>query len=215
MFLGHASSGEEGLNSILKFLPDVVFVRLNDSATEYFSMVTELYQYLKQLPIFIGISETKTHAYEAIKHNFYDYWLMPYNEFSIRKSIFKLRSQLPEERDSSTLVLQSYKDYQYLDIDEILYLKADNNTTDFFMKDGSRISAYKTLKSFENQLPAHFMRIHQSYILNTNYVSRINYGKSVCFLKTGSEHLPFSKSYRANIDSLKERLSKKTISSSN
>lgn len=215
MFLGHASSGEEGLNSILKFLPDVVFVRLNEGAEEYFSMVTELYQYIKQLPVFIGISDTKSHAYEAIKHNFYDYWLTPFNEFSIRKSIFKLRTQLPEETDSSTLVLKSYKDYHYLDIDEILYLKADNNTTDFFMKDGSRISAYKTLKSFESQLPAYFIRIHQSYILNTNYVSRINYGKSICFLKTGTEHLPFSKSYRTNIDILKERLSKNTISSAN
>ena len=215
MFLGHASSGEEGLNSILKFLPDVVFVRLNDSASEYFNMVTELYQYIKQLPIFIGISDTKTHAYEAIKHNFYDYWLMPYNEFSIRKSIFKLRNHLPTEREASTLVLKSYKDFHYLDMDEILYLKADNNTTDFFMKDGSRVSAYKTLKSFEKQLPAHFIRIHQSYILNTRFVARINYGKSVCFLKTGTEHLPFSKSYRANIDSLKERLSKNTISSAN
>ena len=215
MCLGKATTGDDGLNAILKYLPDVVFVRLNDQAYEYFQMVTELYQYIKQLPIFIGISKTKEHAYEAIKHNFYDYWLMPYNEFGIRKSIFKLRNYLPAEREPTTLVLKSYKDYHYLDTSEILYLKADNNATDFFMRDGSRISAFKTLKSFEKQLPQNFIRIHQSYILNTRYVSRINYGKSICFLRNTTTHLPFSRSYKENVDDLKALLSKNTISASN
>lgn len=215
MCLGKSSSGDEGLNAILKFLPDVVFVRLNSQANEYFQMVTELYQYIKQLPVFIGISKSREHAYEAIKHNFYDYWLLPYDEFGIRKSIFKLRKHLPAEREPTTLVLKSYKDYQYLDTKEILYLKADNNATDFFMRDGSRISAFKTLKSFEHQLPQNFIRIHQSYILNTRYVSRINYGKSICFLRNSTANLPFSRSYKENVDSLKQLLSKNTISASN
>lgn len=215
MCLGRAVSCDEGLNAILKYLPDVVFVRLNGEAGEYFKMVTELYQYIQQLPVFIGISKTKDHAYEAIKHNFYDYWLLPYNEFGIRKSIFKLRNHLPSEREPSTLVLKSYKDYHYLETSEILYLKADNNATDFFMRDGSRISAFKTLKSFEKQLPPNFIRIHQSYILNTRYVTRINYGKSLCFLRNTTTHLPFSRSYKENIDSLKQLLSRNTISASN
>ena len=215
MYLGHATSADEGMNSILKFLPDVVFVRLNDEAKEYFHMVTELYQYVKQLPVFIGISRSKDHAYEAIKHSFFDYWLLPYNELGIRKSISKLRNHLPLERESNTLVLKSYKDYHYLDTDEILYLKADNNATDFFMKDGSRISAYKTLKSFEAQLPQNFIRVHQSYILNTKHVSRINYGKSICFLRNTTTHLPFSRSYKKNVENLKQLLSKNSISASN
>ena len=77
------------------------------------------------------------------------------------------------------------------------------------MKDGSVISAFKTLKSFEKRLPKDFIRVHQSYILNSRYVSRINYGKSICSLKYGEEEeLPFSKTYKDKIDSLKEMLSK-------
>jgi len=82
------------------------------------------------------------------------------------------------------------------------------------MKDGSTISAYKTLKTFENQLPENFIRVHQSYILNTNYVSGINYGKSLCFLKVRKTKLPFTKTYKENIEGLKKILSKNTISSS-
>jgi DNA-binding LytR/AlgR family response regulator len=177
-------------------------------------MVTELYQYMKELPLFIAVSRTKDHAYDAIKYNFFDYWLLPFSEFDIRKTVRRLQKQLPQEEESPTLCLKSYNDYQYLNTDDILFLKADNNTTDFHMKDGSIISAYKTLKTFEGQLPKNFMRVHQSYILNKNYVSRINYGKSLCTLKSTKTQLPFSRSYRPNIDELKTILSRNSISSS-
>lgn len=140
---------------------------------------------------------------------FFDYWILPHNEFDIRKTMLRLRKLHPKQETPSTICLKSYKDYRYLDTKNILYLKSDNNTTDFFMKDGSVISAFKTLKSFEDKLPKDFIRVHQSYILNSRYVSRINYGKSICSLNYGrEEELPFSKTYKDKIDSLKEMLSK-------
>ncbi|MEM7381346.1 MAG: LytTR family DNA-binding domain-containing protein [Bacteroidota bacterium] len=213
--VGEAKNAEDGLNAILKFSPDIVFVNLNDKAFSYFGMVKELHQYVQDIPVLIGISKSKEYAYEAIKNNFFDYWLLPYNEFDIRKTVLRLKKQMPKEATSQTICLKSYKDFHYLDTDEILYLKADNNATDFIMKDGRVISAFKTLKTFEKQLPENFVRVHQSYILNINYVSRINYGKSICALKTDNTQLPFSKSYRANIDGLKRNLSKNTISTLN
>jgi len=213
--VSHARNSSEGLDSILKYAPDIVFVNLNDKAYDYFLMVTELYQYIKELPIFIGISKTKEYAYDAIKNNFFDYWLMPYNEFNIRKSILRLKKLMPKEKDIQTLCLKSYRDYHYVDTQDILYLQADSNATDFIMKDGTVISAYKTLKTYQQQLPKNFVRIHQSYILNTDYVSRINYGKSVCTLKLRKVQLPFSKSYRENVDDLKKVLSKNSIPSVN
>ena len=212
---GHAKTSNDGLNNILKFSPDIVFVNLNEKAHDYFRMVAELHQYLNTLPIFIGIAKSKQYAYDAIKSSFFDYWLLPYNEFDIRKTLLRLKKQMPKEPTSPTICLKSYKDFHYVDTDDILYLKADNNATDFIMKDGSTISAFKTLKTFEEQLPKNFIRVHQSYILNTNYVSRINYGKSICSLKMGKTQLPFSKSYKENIDGLKKILSKNTISTLN
>jgi DNA-binding LytR/AlgR family response regulator len=210
--LDKARDSREGLNSVLKHLPDLVFINLNGMAMEYFMMVSEMHQYMNNLPLIIGIAKGKEYAYDAIKNGFYDYWLMPYNELDIRKTLLRLKKQRPKEVSSHTLCLKSYKDFQYLNTDEILYLQADNNATDFIMKDGSVISAFKTLKTFENSLPENFIRVHQSYILNMNYVSRINYGKNICALKTGKKQLPFSKTYKENIDSLKKVLSKNAIS---
>ena len=213
--LGINKSPMDGLNNILKFSPDLVFVHLNENTTSLFQMVVELHQYVSTIPLFIGIAKTKEHAYDAIKNNFFDYWLQPYNEFEIRKSLLKLQKRVPKEDTTQTICLKSYNDFHYLDTTEILYLQADNNTTEFHMNDGTVTHAYKTLKTFEKQLPKNFVRIHQSYIVNTVYVSRINFGKSICALKKTKKSLPFSKSYRENMDNLKKSLSQKSVSSLN
>ena len=210
-----AKNSIEGLNAILKYSPDIVFINLNENASAYFQMTMELHQYGNCIPIFIGISNNKNHAYEAIKNNFFDYWLLPYNEFDIRKSLLRLKKMMPQEETQNTLCLKSYRDFQYLDTDDILYLKADNNATEFIMKDGTINNAFKTLKTFESQMPKNFIRIHQSYIVNINHISRISYGKALCTLKYRKVQLPFSKSYKLNIDSLKQALTKNAISSLN
>lgn len=213
--INSSNNPTDGLNDILKYTPDIVFINLNENAASLFQMVMEIHQYINQLPVLIGLASHKNFAYDAIKNGFFDYWLQPYNEFDIRKSLLKLKKGMPKEKAPATLCLKSYNDFQYLNTNDILYLKADNNTTEFFMKDGTITNAFKTLKTFENTLPENFMRIHQSYIVNTDYVSRINFGKSVCALKMVSGHLPFSKTYRENMDNLKRILSKNTLTSLN
>ncbi|MEO0572270.1 MAG: LytTR family transcriptional regulator DNA-binding domain-containing protein [Bacteroidota bacterium] len=212
---GTAREAEEGLNLVLKTLPDLVIVNLSQNASLVFQMVMQLHQYVEKLPLLIAVSTSRDYAYDAIKGGFFDYWILPHSEFEIRKTIFKLRKHLPKEQLPSTLCLKTYNDYHYLDTGEILYLRADNNSTDFIMRDGQIISAYKTLKTFENSLPKNFMRVHQSYILNTKYVSRINYGKNTCSLRSSKDQLPFSKSYRDKIDELKSLLSKNAIKTLN
>lgn len=212
---GSARNLDDGLNHILKTNPDIVFVRLAENAEACFQMVAQLHQYALDLPIMIGFAHSKQYAFEALKHHFFDYWLLPYAELEIRKTFLSLRKRFPKENQPQRLCLKSYQDFQYLSTDEILYLKADNNATDFFMTDGSVVSAYKTLKTFEDQLPKNFVRVHQSYILNVQFIDRVNYGKAVCTLKGSKLQLPFSKSYRENVEGLKHLLSKNTITALN
>ena len=215
--LNYTQNALEAMDNILKYNPDLVIFNFDREANALFSMIDELYKYMdmEQIPIFIGLASSKDFAYDAIKSGFFDYWLNPMTDFCIRKSILRLTKQYPKSANSPTLCIKSYKDFRYLDTKEILYLKADSNATDFFMADGNTVSAFKTLKTFESCLPKNFIRVHQSYILNVNYVSRINYGKSVCFLKQSKLHLPFSKSYRKNVDILKLLMAKNTISALN
>jgi len=100
------------------------------------------------------------------------------------------------------ICVKSYGDYRYIDAKDICYLQADNNSTDIHLNTGEMITAFKTLKHFEGVLKYPFVRIHNSYILNIDYVSRIHTGNAVCHIKNTTTKLPFSKSYKENIDAI-------------
>lgn len=98
------------------------------------------------------------------------------------------------------LCIKSYGDYRYIDAKDICYFQADNNSTDIHLNNGEMITAFKTLKHFEGVLPSPFIRIHNSYIINRNYISRIHTGNAVCYIKNSTTKLPFSKSYKESVD---------------
>lgn len=98
------------------------------------------------------------------------------------------------------LCIKSYGDYRYIDANDVCYFQADNNSTDIHLNNGEMVTAFKTLKHFEGILSYPFTRIHNSYIVNRNYISRIHTGNAVCYIKNTTTKIPFSKSYKENID---------------
>ncbi|RPD99566.1 DNA-binding response regulator [Aureibaculum marinum] len=210
--VGSSDCYNKSLDTILEFTPDIVFIDVDYSegcSSNAFSFVNELYKYVSELPNIVALSTSKDKAYDCMKNNFFDYILKPVDDFELRKSIARLK--LKPKQASNKLCLKSYKDYRFIEMDEILFLKADNTSTDFFMSDGNTISAYKTLKFFEGILPENFTRIHNSYIVNQNYVSRIHFGKSKCTIKQNSFAIPFSKTYKENVIILEKSISKNAL----
>ncbi len=118
-----------------------------------------------------------------------------------RKSEIVLKTEIVKEKPL-IICVKSYGDYRYIDAKDIAYLQADNNSTDIHLNSGEMITAFKTLKHFEGVMTYPFVRIHNSYIVNIDYVSRIHTGNSVCHIKNTTTKLPFSKSYKENIDAI-------------
>jgi two-component system LytT family response regulator len=200
------------------------------------SVITDLHQYITLLPHFVIVSETDKLALEAIKAGVFYYLLKPLATVEMRKCLFKFRKQsaalLPydkaenipitgpdtddpdEKPDTETqkseidiqICIKSYGDYQFIALKDVVYLEADNNTTDFYLYNGKKLSAYKTLKHYENNLPSFFFRIHNSYIVNSSYVSRINTGKQLCYLNNNDVSVSFSKTFKENIDTIIKKI---------
>lgn len=204
--VGSTSKKVEAMNAILKNSPNLVFFNIDNTIENPFLFVNELSSFMAKLPTFIAISSFKSKAYKVIKNGFSDILLDPISDLEIRKTILSFQKRFPVIV-KKRICLKSYKDYQYLNTNEILFLKADNNTTDFYMHDGRVISAFKTLKTFEILLPKEFLRIHKSYIINKDFVSRIQFGKSTCTIKNNSYDIPFTKTYIENIELMNNTLS--------
>lgn len=125
---------------------------------------------------------------------------------SVTLSPAEVSGEIPKQQ-SLIICVKSYGDYRYIDSEDVLYLEADNNSTDIHLNNGEMITAFKTLKHFETVLPpTQFLRIHNSYIINVNQVSRIHTGNTVCYIKNSTTKLPFSKSYKENVDLIISRI---------
>ena len=212
--IGASCDYNNAMNTILKETPDLVFFNIDNVIENPFKLAQELNLFNDDFPVFIAISSSKDKGYEVIKNGFFDFLLNPLTELEIRKTVLKVLKKIPAQ-SRKNICLKSYKDYQYLKTDEIQFLKADNNNTDFYMSDGNIISAFKTLKTFEDILPNNFHRIHKSYIINKNYVSRIQYGKFICTIKRNNYEVPFTKTYIGNIESMNKDLSEFSYQSLN
>lgn len=210
---GIAHNEEDALDLILEKAPQLVFLDPDipgeSQLSSNFTILSELVEYLNELPDVIVVTSTEKYAIKAIRKGVLDYLKKPFKKSDLRKAL--LRYSKKRDQDKDTLCLQSYGDYKFLEIDDIQYLRADNNSTDFFLKDGRTVSALKTLKHFEESLPSYFVRVHNSYIINTNYVSRIHFGKFKCSIKSSDELIPFSRTYKQNVETMKNLIKNKNV----
>lgn len=201
--LGVFTTYETALNGILEHKPQLLLFHFNEVIS--LQLLLELHQYLNELPYVIGINENKIEAYTALKLGVSDYLLFPIISTELHKSFLKF-SKLNSRSSETKLCIRSSGDYHFISLDDIVYLKADNNSTDFYLRNGKKISGFKTMKFYENQLPFYFFRIHHSYIVNIEFVSRINLGKNDCYLQDNQFKLPFSRGYKENINTIIRRI---------
>ncbi|MDD5149693.1 MAG: LytTR family transcriptional regulator DNA-binding domain-containing protein [Flavobacterium sp.] len=123
-------------------------------------------------------------------------------EQEVTSFVPKQNKQISIVEQPLVLCIKSYGDYRYIDAKDICYFQADNNSTDIHLSNGEMVTAFKTLKHFEGILTHPFIRIHNSYILNRDYISRIHTGNAVCYIKNTTTKIPFSKSYKENVDTI-------------
>ncbi|MDG2194275.1 MAG: LytTR family DNA-binding domain-containing protein [Polaribacter sp.] len=204
--IGVVDDYNTALNITIKEKPFLIFIDFDDNNKEALNLVSEIKLYSKAKPLIVALSETKDYCFEAIKNNLFDYLLYPVQELDLRKCFIKAEKQ-QRSLLKKNICLKSYNDFRYLNTDEVLFLKADNNTTDFYTNQGRIVTAYRTLKVYEQALPINFLRIHKSFIVNTDFVNRINFGKSVCLIDSDTIHeIPFGKKYHQNVTSFNRQL---------
>jgi len=199
--LGTADNYDDGVNLVLEHKPKLLFLEIdpkNKKSNLSLGLINELFRFIKVMPKIVVLTKGKELAFEAIKHEIFDYLIKPLSIHELRKTLIKFERNI--EVAPTTICIKSYGDYRFIDAEDIVYAKADNNSTDIYMNNGDMITAFKTMKHFENTLPNEFVRIHNSYIINMNYVARIHLGNSICYVKNSKIQLPFSKSYKKNVD---------------
>ncbi|MEP7144756.1 MAG: LytTR family DNA-binding domain-containing protein [Ferruginibacter sp.] len=185
--IAECENGEEGIKNIEEKKPDIVFLDVEMPRMNGFTMLQQLKN--KNFEV-IFITAYDHYAIKAIKFSALDYLVKPVEVEELKTAVEKvtqkrnqpavnnrvellLQNFLEEKTAHQRIAISSMEGLLFIATDEIIYLEANSNYTSFFLTGHRKIIATKTLKDFEELLPASvFIRIHHSYIINKNQVEK-------------------------------------------
>lgn len=80
---------------------------------------------------------------------------------------------------------------QYLDVNDIQYIKSDNVYVEIFTE-GRRYIQRKFLGQISKELPEQFVRVHRSYLVNMDRVSELN----KTYILIDDQKIPVSRKFK-------------------
>lgn len=185
--ISDCENGEDGIKKIDDQKPDIVFLDVEMPRMNGFTML----QQLKNKNFEVIFTTAYDHyAIKAIKFSALDYLLKPVEVEDLKAAVEKvstkrkqlegnnrvellLQNFLEEKTAHQRIAISSMEGLQFVPTDDIIYLEANSNYTSFYIAGNRKITATKTLKDFEELLPASmFIRIHHSYLINKNGVDK-------------------------------------------
>ncbi len=204
---GHATSVEAGLNLISKSPPDLLLLDVHLPDGTGFDLMKRIKK--KDFKI-VFVTAYDQYALKAIKLSALDYLLKPIKPDELRKAMTKVEQALEKEEQLSLqidtalhnlnrnnphkkLILNTSDKVFVLEIAQIIHCEAQDNYSKIYIKGKDPILISKTLKELEEMLMTYgFFRIHQSHLLNLNYVEAFEKkGSGQVRIKTGGA-LPVS-----------------------
>jgi two-component system LytT family response regulator len=135
------------------------------------------------------------YAVKGFDLNALDYLLKPISFTRFLKACHKLKEQIEEKQIANPLFLKEGNEIIKLNPSEILFVEAVGNYLKVYTSAGVLLHR-ETLKEFIDKLPvSDFVRIHKSYIINLQKVSRIQPFQ----LTVDNKKIPVSPNYKNDL----------------
>ena len=148
----------------------------------------------------IMITSESSFAVDSYKYpQIIDYLLKPVSYDRFAEALTKL-SRVPEKNEqkpspsSDTIMIKEGNKWIPIKIETILYIKSESNYSTLYTTD-QNIMSLINLKDLQEKLPENFLRIHRSYIANTDHIEYYTTEE----IKISDKHLPVSGKYKPEV----------------
>ena len=197
------NDGFEGVKAIQLHQPDLIFLDIQMPKINGFEML----ELIDNPPKVIFTTAFEEYAIKAFDAHAADYLLKPFSKERFDKAMQKLQQQpgghtgelvntaLQSGQKNNRIVVKDNGKIKIIPIAQLQYLEAADDYVKIFTADGFYLKK-KTMQYFEESLPAQeFIRIHRSYIINAQLITRIDLHEkdSHLVLLTTGVRLPVSK----------------------
>lgn len=220
---GVCSNAAEALGVIRESKPDLVFLDIQMSTSDGFTVLEELRAaQVHPFPVIVFTTAHDQYAIKAFENCAFDYLLKPFSRKRFQQSVEREREHIRTSRssalgmqvasylktissDTGRLVFRANGRFIFLHMREIRWISAEGNYVRVYAGTASHL-VRETLSKVEEKLdPEKFLRIHRSTIVNLRFVKelRASYseGESAVLLNDGTR-LTLSRGYRSRIDKL-------------
>lgn len=200
--VAEGDSVKSGIEAITRYKPDLVLLDIKMPDGTGFDLLRKILPVSFQL---IFITAFEEFAIKAFKYNAIDYLTKPIDPIEFKDAMDKvsrsmdsghvndrlvnlLNDYVKQPRpDNQKIILKAADVIHVVDIDNIIRCESDRNYTAFYMKDKEVILISKSIKAFSDNLEEHnFFRIHNSHLINLNYLKKFKKEDLVCILSDGS-----------------------------
>lgn len=202
--LATCDGGAKGIAAIKKHHPDLVFLDIEMPHKNGFDVLQET---RNQNYDVIFTTAYDQFAIKAFKFSAIDYLLKPVDITELQQAVEKVKNKKepPNLHDKINTLLQQLQPapqklinrialpigdaMQFVEPDEIILCESSSNYTHIFLANGKKITLAKTLKEVEENISGSaFFRIHQSYLVNMNHISKYVKGDNAfVIMKDGSQ----------------------------
>jgi two-component system LytT family response regulator len=175
--VAEADGVKPAIEMIKEFNPDVLFLDIQMPGKSGFDLVNAIDVKAK----IIFVTAYDEYAIRAFEINALDYLLKPINPERLRKAIDRLDRK--ENHEYSYSQMLEYHDFlllnlngnvKFIRIENITLISSSGDYTNIFCSTGEKGLVLKTMKEWENRLPAkHFCRVHRSTILNIEKIIKM------------------------------------------
>ncbi len=168
---------EEGIKLIEDYKPDVLFLDISMPKMNGFELLNRLnYKGFK----LIFTTAHEEYAIKAIKNKAFDYLLKPIDVDELKHCVNNLSAGIETKTESFKtnnvgIIELSVKDgIIFIKPADIIRLEASGSYTEFYLTNGTKHVASKTLKDYEAFLhPSYFYRCHISHLVNLHHVVKL------------------------------------------
>ena len=204
--VGEAENVNEAIIKIKDHSPEVLFLDIQMPGQSGFDLLNKI-DYTGKI---IFVTAYDEYAIRAFNVNALDYLLKPISPERLEKTIQRLISHVDSAKSingdlnyDDRLFISIVNSFRFISLNEVIIIKAFGDYTRLILKGSPNGVMLRSMKEWEEKLPDnHFTRIHRSYIVNINYIERIEKSENYTlklFLKGIQDSLVVSRSYRKKI----------------
>ncbi|CAA0152930.1 LytR/AlgR family response regulator transcription factor [Tenacibaculum maritimum] len=173
-----------GIKLVKEIGPEIVFLDIQMPEMDGFSFISQFSERNFKVVFTTAYDE---YGIKAIKAKAFDYLLKPIDIDELTLVLVQVKKEV-ESRNVATKINISADGRIYLISKEtVLYLKSDGSYTSVYLISGKKIIATKTLKDIQKKFNyPEFFRVHNSYVINLDFVIEYNKGVNELTMKDGA-----------------------------